>query len=265
MSRASRFQFASAGSTHPGRVRTLNQDAFLALPELGVWVVADGVGGHQRGDAASRAIVDAVAALGRAALRESLAESVRQAILTVNHRLVEIAEESGPGTVIGSTVAVLVAQGEQCVCLWAGDSRIYGLRGGRLARLTRDHSEVEELVEQGRLSASEALRHPGANIIYRAVGNSDDLELDARVYDVYLHDKFLLCTDGLTKEVGDEEIAAILSHGNCHENCRTLMELVLSRPCRDNVAVIVVDVNAAGESEDTIPLVRMDAGRPPRG
>ena len=261
MSRSSRFQFASAGSTHPGRVRGLNQDAFLALPELGVWVVADGVGGHQRGDAASRAIVDAIAALGRAALRESLAESVRRTILTVNHRLIEVAEEAGPGTVIGSTVAVLVAQGEQCVCLWAGDSRIYGLRQGRLARLTRDHSEVEDLVERGRLSPAEAMQHPGANIIYRAVGNSDDLDLDARVYDVYLHDKFLLCTDGLTKEVSDEEIAAVLSAGNCHENCRALMELVLSRPCRDNVAVVVVDVYAAGAGEHTVPLTHLGGAR----
>ena len=100
MSHSSNFQFASAGSTHPGHVRPLNQDAFLALPELGVWVVADGVGGHQRGDAASRAIVDAIAGLGRDPHGESLAESVRQAILAVNHRLIEIAEQAGPGTVM---------------------------------------------------------------------------------------------------------------------------------------------------------------------
>jgi len=259
MSHSSNFQFASAGSTHPGHVRPLNQDAFLALPELGVWVVADGVGGHQRGDAASRAIVDAIAGLGRDPHGESLAESVRQAILAVNHRLIEIAEQAGPGTVIGSTVAVLVAQGQQCVCLWAGDSRIYGLRMGKLSRLTRDHSQVEELVQQGQLSALEAMQHPEANIIYRAVGSSEDLELDACVYDIYLHDKFMLCTDGLTKEVSDDEIAAILATGDCHENCRALMELVLSRACRDNVAVVIVDVNVPGASDDTVSLARMGA------
>ncbi|MCG6860722.1 MAG: protein phosphatase 2C domain-containing protein [Chromatiaceae bacterium] len=255
------FLFSSEGGTHPGQVRTINQDAFLALPEMGVWAVADGVGGHQRGDTASKAVVDAIARLADADPPDNLAEWVRRQILDVNSLLIQAARRAGPDTIIGSTVAVLVAEGQRCVCLWAGDSRIYGMRRGKLSRLTRDHSQVEDLVLQGRLSAAEAMQHPDANVIYRAVGKSEDLEVDALAYDIYARDKFLLCTDGLTKEVNDEEIAAILMTGACHDNCRTLVDLALSRNCRDNVSVIVVDVSPQPDSEATVFVARNAAVR----
>lgn len=258
MTQSDVFTFSSYGRSHPGHARAVNQDAYLALPQFGVFAVADGVGGHQRGDTASKAVVDAIAALLRSELPEDLAEAVRTQILGVNLRLLELARELGPDTIIGSTVAALVAEERHCVCLWAGDSRIYGMRHGRLKRLTRDHSQVEQLVDQGYLTAEEALRHPHANVIYRAVGMSEDLEIDAVVYDVYVNDKFLLCTDGLTKEVKDEEISDVLTTGTCRENCRDLVELALSRGCRDNIAVVVVDVepeaDRQGDDERTIPL-----------
>jgi len=261
MTQSGTFSFSSEGSTHPGRVRTVNQDAYLALPDLGVWVVADGVGGHQRGDTASQAVVDGIATLEQGKPRVGLAESARLQILAVNRRLIQIARQAGPDTIIGSTVAVLVAEGRRCVCLWAGDSRIYGMRGGKLSRLTRDHSQVEDLVDQGRLSPVEAMRHPAANIIYRAVGKSEDLEIDAVAYDICANDKFMLCTDGITKEVSDEEIAAILSTGTCRDNCRALVDLVLSRECRDNVAVIVVDVKLPADNQRTVTSTRFDPDR----
>lgn len=256
MTQSTDFLFSSAGNTHPGRVRQVNQDSYVALPELGVWVVADGVGGHQRGDVASKAVVDAIATLASADPPDRLTEAVRHQILAVNLHLIQVAQSSGPGTVIGSTVAALVSEGNQCVCLWAGDSRIYGYRQGKLSRLTRDHSQVEELVDRGQLSAAEAMRHPDANVIYRAVGQREDLEVDAIVYQVYPHDKFMLCTDGLTKELSDEDIATILASGDCRDNCRALMDRVLSGECRDNVAVIVVDVNPLLENDETIRMVR---------
>jgi serine/threonine protein phosphatase PrpC len=231
-------------------VRQINQDAFLELPELGVWAVADGVGGHQRGETASKAVIDAISEIAAEKRPENIVESVRRKLLGVNRALVEAAQRLGPDTVIGSTVAALVADGSRCVCLWAGDSRIYGIRGGRLTRLTRDHSQVEELVEQGKLSADEALHHPEANIIYRAVGKSEPLDLDANVYDIYRRDKFMLCTDGLTKELSDREICEILSKGDCHDSCRALTELALARECRDNIAVVVIDVNVDDRQDD---------------
>ena len=242
------FSFSSAGCTHPGHLRDINQDAYLALPERGIWLVADGVGGHQRGDVASQAIVDAVAGLSLDSSVENPVESVRQRLLSVNLELVQAARELGPGAVIGSTVAALVAVGKQGVCLWAGDSRVYGFRRGRLTRLTRDHSQVEELVARGQLSVEEARYHPHANVIYRAIGQDESLEIDALAYSLAPGDKFLLCTDGLTKELYDEEIAEILAAGDCQANCHQLMESALKRPCRDNLTVIVVEVQ---ESEDT--------------
>jgi protein phosphatase len=260
MTQAGSFIFSSEGTTHRGRVRRINQDAYLALPQLGIWTVADGVGGHQRGDAASRAVVDAIATLTDADPPDDIVESVRLQILAVNRRLIQIAQQEGPDTIIGSTVAVLVAEGRRCVCLWAGDSRIYGMRRGRLSRLTRDHSQVEDLVEQGQLSAAEAMQHPHANLIYRAVGKTESLELDAIVYDIHAHDKFLLCTDGLTKEVGDEEIATVLTTGTCRDNCRALVDLALSRDCRDNIAVVVVDVDLPTDNQATVSVTRFRPG-----
>jgi len=242
MTRSGVFAFSSCGRSHPGHARAVNQDAYLELPRFGVFAVADGVGGHQRGDTASKAVVDGIAGLLSAERPDDLAEAVRMRILEVNRQLYELARELGPDSIVGTTVAALVAEEGRCVCLWAGDSRIYGMRHGKLKRLTRDHSQVEQLVDQGYLTPDEALRHPHANVIYRAVGMSRDLEIDAVVYDLYAQDKFLLCTDGLTKEVKDQEISAVLAGGTCRENCRDLVDLALGRPCRDNVAVVVVDV-----------------------
>lgn len=262
MTRSEPFIYIATGRTDPGRVRDLNQDSFITLPEFGVFVVADGAGGHQRGDTASQAIVDAIGTLAYSQRPDDLAEWVRLQLLEVNHRLIELARETGPGTVIGSTVAALVAEGRRCVCLWAGDSRIYGMRrGGNLVRLTRDHSQVEELVEQGILTASQAMQHPNANIIYRAVGMREELELEAVVYDVFAHDKFMLCSDGLTKEVTDDEIAPILAHGSCSENCNELIDRALARNCRDNIAVVVVEVGLPDDDERTVPVPVKDTSR----
>jgi serine/threonine protein phosphatase PrpC len=227
---------------------------------LGIWAVADGVGGHQLGETASKAVVEAIGSIASGGPPENPVECVRLKILEANRRLVDIAKDQDPPAVIASTVAALVAEDYRCVCLWAGDSRVYGFRQGRLSRLTRDHSEVEDLVEEGRLSADEALHHPDANIIYRAIGKSEVLELDAVVYDVHPNDKFMLCTDGLTKEVEEQEIAGILSHGDCGQNCRDLLDLVLSRDCRDNVAIVVVDVKHPADPEPTVQVARLRSG-----
>ncbi|MEA3640545.1 MAG: protein phosphatase 2C domain-containing protein [Lamprobacter sp.] len=256
MPEANGFVFQSASTTHPGRVRSVNQDALIDLPERGVWAVADGVGGHQQGEAASQAVVSAIAEVATSAHPEGLVEAIRQGIIGVNQQLLQRAHELGPDALIASTVAVMVADTNHCICLWAGDSRVYGFRQGRLSRLTRDHSQVEELVERGLLSAQDALHHPEANIILRAVGRTQMLELDAVVYDLYDQDKYLLCTDGITKELDEQEIAAVLAKGSCHENCKQLLELALSRHCADNVAMIVVDARLQDAGDTTLRRMR---------
>lgn len=250
------LSYRSAGMTHPGRVRTINQDAYLALPERGVWLVADGVGGHQQGDLASHLIVESLQDPPCTRDLRRLIESVEQRIQSVNQRLVAMSASSNPNTVIASTVAALIAVGSECVSLWAGDSRIYGLRQGRLSRLTRDHSFVDALVEEGQITPEQAKTHPEANVIYRAVGKDADLVLEMRLYDVHAGDRFLLCTDGLTKEATDQEITERLSRGDCTEAARALLDLALAAGARDNIAVIVVDADAPLEkdvTDDTAP------------
>jgi protein phosphatase len=258
MTESSAFVFHSAGTTHPGRVRAVNQDAFVDRPRQGVWAVADGVGGHQQGEAASQTLVSAIAEIAIAPTHEPLVEAVRQRIIAVNQELVDRAQALGGDTLIASTIALMVAEGSRCICLWAGDSRIYGFRGGRLTRLTRDHSQVEQLVEQGVISAQEAMHHPDANVILRAVGQTRTLELDAVVYDLYDCDKFLLCTDGITKELEEHEIAAILATGDCRENCEQLLQLALSRACGDNIALVVVDARRVVDETTAPRWMRVD-------
>lgn len=261
MPEANGFMFRSAGATHPGRVRTVNQDAFVDLPDQGVWAVADGVGGHQHGEAASQAVVTAIAESAKETPAKAHAEAIRQRIIGVNHELVESAHQLGPDALIASTVAIMVADTNRCICLWAGDSRVYGFRQGRLSRLTRDHSHVEQLVDRGLISAQEALHHPDANIILRAVGREERLDLDAVVYDLYDGDKFLLCTDGITKELDDDEIAEVLAQGDCHDNCQQLLSLALSRQCADNVALIVIDVREPDTGDTTLRRMRSSQQR----
>ncbi|MCB1778179.1 MAG: serine/threonine-protein phosphatase, partial [Candidatus Competibacteraceae bacterium] len=159
---------------------------------------------------------------------------------------------------IGSTVVVLLAHEDQCACLWVGDSRIYRLRDGQLEQLTRDHSHVQELVDQGLLSPDEAHRHPLANVITRAVGSSDDLQIDEMTYELQAGDIFLLCSDGLNKAVSDEEIAHLLAHSNdnCQEAVKAFIHLALMRDASDNVTTVVVSISgdripSTGEPSDS--------------
>lgn len=256
------YAYDSAGLTHPGNARTVNQDALLERPDLGIWLVADGVGGHSHGEWASRAVVDAVNGLRPEDLHLGQVEAVRQRLAAANARLVELGQRESQASIIGSTVAALTLHASTCTCLWAGDSRVYGFRGGQLARLTQDHSEVEMMVERGLLSAAEALHHPKANVIHRAIGRSEVLDLDERSYDLSPHDRFLLCSDGLSKELAEEEIALLLQGGDCRACCQRLMDAVLSRQCLDNVAIVVVDVERQHQTTDTVQM-RSPFGRNP--
>lgn len=241
MSGTGAFRWSSACLTDVGRIRALNEDACLDLPHRGVWVVADGMGGHDAGELASGMIIEALSTLPAAARMDQLIGEVEGRLLEVNTRLVNEAAQRGESVTIGSTVAVLLASHGQCACLWAGDSRVYRLRAGRFARLTRDHSQVEEWVEQGYMLREDAENHPGANVITRAVGADVRLELDSQFHDLDHRDRFLLCTDGLYKELSEGEMHDMMSRGNCAEVCRSLVGLALDRGCRDNVTVVVVE------------------------
>ncbi len=233
------LHWSSASRTNVGRVRQLNEDAVLDLPELGLWMVADGMGGHAAGDFASGAIVSALASIPPPASLGALIGEVRQRLQTVNRQLNEEAR-SRRERVIGSTVVALLVFGSHGVVLWAGDSRAYRYRRGELTQLTRDHSQVEELVSRGLLAPEQAEEHPAANVITRAIGVAEYLELDSEMFTIAEDDSFLLCSDGLYRELDDNAIKAGLALGDCQQSSDALIEAALAQRARDNVSVIVV-------------------------
>jgi protein phosphatase len=243
--------WTSASQTDVGLVRAINEDACLDMPERGLWAVADGMGGHAAGDVASLMVVKALAALPVPQTPAEFVGSARGALDAANRRLREEAAVRHVRA-IGTTVVVCLAFGRRCTLLWAGDSRIYLYRARRLVQLTRDHSVVEAWKSQGYLSAEQAFHHPAQHLVTRAVGAADTLDLDESTVDVMDGDMFLLCSDGLTNEVHDTEIADILACGNCEKAARALIDMALRAGARDNVSAIVVCAGDPGMLDKTL-------------
>lgn len=234
----------SAGLTDRGHVRQVNEDAFLEVPEKGLWLVADGMGGHDAGDVASRMIVET---LRSTTISGPLAERLNQiedALDQINDNLLQRSHsDDGKKHIIGSTLAMLVIENNRMgVLLWAGDSRIYRLRNGNLIQMSSDHSQVETYIRQGLITREEAKKHPERHIITRAVGSQDELYMEADLCELSSGDRYLLCSDGLTRHVDDHEIADYLKQGTPEEVCKKLVDLTLDRGARDNVTVVVVEI-----------------------
>ncbi|HHJ15159.1 MAG TPA: serine/threonine-protein phosphatase [Gammaproteobacteria bacterium] len=226
-----------------GKIRSINEDAFADRPDAGLWVVADGMGGHDAGDFASQAIIDSLSQVGPQQRLSTFIDEVEDRLLQVNQVLIETAAQREEPTTIGSTVVALLAVGDYCACLWAGDSRAYRLSGGQMQPVSQDHSQVEELIEQGMLLREDAESHPAANVITRAVGAAEELFVDVELVELQDGDRFLLCSDGLFKEVSEPEIAQYMQRGSCQDVCRELVDLALERGSRDNVTVVTIDFN----------------------
>ncbi len=235
------WRLISHAATHPGAVRPRNEDALLDRPDIGLWAVADGAGGHGAGDVASAAIVAALGTITPGLPAAELLAQVRLKLAAVHQELQEEAARRGPGRILASTVVVMLARGEHFAMLWAGDSRAYLMRGGQLARVTRDHSLVQELVDQGTLSEDEAESHPQANVITRAVGAQGELELDKVSGRIIEGDRYLLCTDGLFKTMSEAEIGAMISAGG---DANAIVTEAVGRGARDNVSAIAVSCQA---------------------
>lgn len=250
MTELANLYWSSASKSHVGMVRKLNEDACLELAERGIWAVADGMGGHAAGDFASHSVVDALASVPAPSSLGVLVAEVHQCLESVNTHL---ASEAGKRRerVIGSTVVVLLAYGSHAVAVWAGDSRAYRCRQGELTQLTRDHSQVEELVSKGLITREQARHYPGSNVITRAVGVVDELELDSEMFEVLEGDIFLLCSDGLYNEVKESEIKESLTVGDCRYACDLLVERALARGARDNVTAVVVRALEEGQITKT--------------
>jgi protein phosphatase len=234
------FQWETAALSHTGNVRVINEDALLDRTEDGLWLVADGMGGHDSGDLASQSIVDAVARLVLPNRLSTVVECIEAALEQVNSELITEAKSRDSNSIIGSTVVVLVSWGTLAIIMWVGDSRLYRLRDGFLTQLTQDHTQVEALVQQGLLSKEEAESHPQANVITRAVGASEYLLVDMDHEEVMPGDYFLLCSDGLNKELSDQEIESLMKlPGSVDQHCLELVNKCLERNGQDNVTIIL--------------------------
>ena len=234
------MQFECVSRTHVGLKRKINEDSILVETGRGLWAVADGMGGHDAGEVASAAVADALRALPANDDLDALATQAVQALQRVNGELIRLAQSNHSERSIGTTVVGLAIADGSFRCFWAGDSRAYRLRDGEIIRLSRDHSLVQDLVDAGMIQPEEAERHENANVITRAVGVRETLEVDCMSGDALAGDLFLLASDGLTRVVNDQEIAAELAGGSLERAADRLLETVLARGAPDNVSLIVV-------------------------
>jgi protein phosphatase/serine/threonine-protein phosphatase Stp1 len=235
----------SWATSHPGMKRKHNEDTYVDRPDLGLWAVADGAGGHHAGEVASGMIRESLEAIPPGLSASELLAEVRNRIETTHDALRAEAERRGPDVIIASTVVVMLARNDFFACLWAGDSRAYLLRDGVLQQITRDHSLVQELVESGVIRPEEAEHHPRANVITRAVGAElDDFLLDKVSGRIQVGDRFLLCSDGLCKTVPEHELASLLGEKGGPPPPDTLIAAALALNASDNVTAVMVEAAA---------------------
>ncbi|MDO6590559.1 serine/threonine-protein phosphatase [Loktanella sp. D2R18] len=230
-----------SAKTDVGCVRDINEDALVAVPELGLWAVADGMGGHVGGDFASKTVVDALEALPHDLTPVDIMHAARDTLQTSHAAIRQEAARKGNVT-IGATAVLLVLSEAHFMCLWAGDSRLYRLRDRKLVMVSHDHSIVGDMVEAGQMTWAEAEHHPHSNQITRAIGVGDVLEIDKRRGDVMPGDRFLLCSDGLTKYADDTMLQDMLCMSPIETAAEHLMQIALDGGGRDNVSVIVIEV-----------------------
>jgi serine/threonine-protein phosphatase Stp1 len=232
------LRIRDASRSHEGKVREVNEDSILARSRDGLWAVADGMGGHANGQWASQTVVAALERTSDGGDYEARAHAAADALQAANTRIWEQAQVLGRP--MGSTVAALLLHGSRFSVFWAGDSRCYLLRDGVIRRLTTDHSQVQHLVNTGRLKPEDAESHPMAHVLSRAVGAQSRLEVEAVADEARAGDVFLLCSDGLTRMVPDTEIAALLSGQPPLAAAERMVALCLERGAPDNVSVVVV-------------------------
>lgn len=229
----------SASGTDVGRLREMNEDDFLDMTDRQLWCVADGMGGHAAGDVASGAVVAAHARIATAATLNTASSLVAGAITQANDELRHMAHERGEGVVIGTTVVSAVARKDRMAILWAGDSRAYRLRKNTLTQLTVDHDLVSEMQMRNAPEALiESVRE--SNVVARAVGAHDRIDIDEVRVGVLPGDVYLLCSDGLHREVPEDRISLILRETDPARAVALLLDAALIAGGRDNITAVVI-------------------------
>jgi len=233
-----KIQWNSVSESHPGACRGVNEDSVLVRNDIPLWAVADGMGGHAAGDYASQCITEALTGVRTSGSLARLLDDVDDTILGVNDDLRVHARAHLEGNTVGSTVVALIASDTTGAVLWAGDSRLYRYRDRRLEQITRDHNPIADLLEEGLISEHTAL-NKDTNVITRAVGGQNKLVLDVAVFDIAVGDTFLLCSDGLYREINTDEIGEMLNEKNLHRCSQNMLRVCLERGARDNVSLVL--------------------------
>jgi protein phosphatase/serine/threonine-protein phosphatase Stp1 len=238
--------FRSRAATHAGTANRPNEDAYLNRPDLGLWAVADGAGGHESGEVASAEVVGLLQTIEAGLPAGEMLAQVRSRLEEAHARLREAAARQGDDVLVATTVVVVMARDDHFACLWAGDSRAYLLRGQALTQITHDHSLVQALVDNGTISPEQANGHPQGNIITRAVGaDIDPLDLEKRTGQLMPGDRLLLCSDGLSKTLTEAQLADLLA-SDADTGAERLVVAALEGRVTDNVTVVTVDFDSAG-------------------
>ncbi len=250
--------FESYGVSHRGCVRQDNEDGFLVEPGSGLWLVADGMGGHEGGEFASATIVRHLGTIGVATSAPDLRARFEDRLGRAHAQIRDISRERG--VTIGSTIAALLAIDGRFACLWSGDSRIYLVRNGAISQISRDHTEVQELLDRGIISPDEARTWPRKNVITRAVGVGEEIVVEFQQGEIMPGDVFVLGTDGLTAHVSDPEIEAAVVAAPPRDACERLLGKVLERGGTDNVTIVLVRIRDTANgrsrgSDRTAPAV----------
>ena len=250
------MKVTGAGLSHVGKRRKTNEDSFHIDPERGLFILADGMGGHAAGEVASKLAVDTIQKFLRISdadseitwpfeFDESLSEGgnrIRAAIRLANREIVHHIQHKQDHRGMGTTVVTAVVAEDSCLIGHVGDSRAYLIRDGKIQQLTSDHTFVNEQVQKGFMSPTEAQHHPARNILTRAVGSAEELDVDLTETRLESGDLILLCSDGLSSMVDDEAILqTLLKHpGDLDAGCRSLVALANENGGLDNVTVVLI-------------------------
>lgn len=238
------FSFDVCALTDKGRIRSHNEDSIIARPDLGIFAVADGMGGHSAGDVASAIIVDELASLGVAVSAEDQRARLLQRLEQAHQRIHAHSVAAG-GATVGATIAAFLVHEGEFSAVWAGDSRIYLMREGLLTPLTRDHSEVAMLVAAGSMTEEEARRSGRRNVITRAIGIGAEPAPEKVTGVIRDKDRILVCSDGLTEYFTDPELSERLAAPEAPDTvAASLIAETLRRGAKDNVSVVLIDCKA---------------------
>lgn len=256
---AKSFRFETGAISHTGHARDHNEDRYLAEPPSGVWLVADGMGGHHGGEFASSSIVEHLGSIGRPSSAPDLQARFVERLSRANGQINEHAQNAG--ATIGSTVVALLAFEQHFACIWSGDSRIYLIRDGQLSQLSRDHTEANELLDRGVITAEQAETWHRKNVITRAVGVGPEVQIDQKYGTLRNRDTFILCSDGLNAHVADEEILDVARKHQPQRACELLLEMTLDRGASDNTTIMVVRAFDKTEVGDMTNIFDMQPAR----